>query len=320
MKRLASPDAIAAAIERALPGVPVRRDEPMARHTTFGIGGPADFYITAMNEAQLEKVLRFSRENRIELFLIGGGSNLLVGDRGIRGLVLQLGGELAAIAVSEDGARIEAGAGASFPRLTKTAISLGWLSAVGWMGTPGQVGGALVMNAGSRSGEIGDVVESIAGVGESGPVMIARSEIGFSYRNSRFPPGLVLTRAFLQCDDRQTERAQELDQLAKTMLKRRHQSQPKHRSAGSIFKNPPGDYAGRLIEAAGLKGRRCGGAQISDVHANFIVNLGGATASDVIALAELAQQTVADRVGVMLEWEVRKVGEFDPPSKLGVTS
>lgn len=290
--------------------VPVERDAPMAKRTTFGIGGPADVLVKPRDEAELLRVLGAVERAQLPLFVLGGGSNLLVSDRGIRGAVLALAGELATVDVKEGGAVIEVGAGASFPRLTRTALDLGWAPAVGWMGTPGQVGGALKMNAGTRDGEIGDVVVEVRAATSATVCTLTREQAGFSYRNSRFPVGAVLTRAILRCDDRKIDEAGELDRVAKELLAKRHRTQPKLRSAGSIFKNPPGDYAGRLVEAAGLKGARHGNAQISDVHANFVVNLGGATADDVVSLAERARAEVSARFGVDLEWEVKRVGDF----------
>jgi UDP-N-acetylmuramate dehydrogenase len=180
------------------------------------------------------------------------------------------------------------------------------------MGTPGQVGGALKMNAGTRDGEIGDVVVSVEAATADGPITLSREDCGFSYRKSKFSDFLVLTSVLLQCDSREIEQDKqlELDAMAKELLKRRKGSQPKLRSAGSIFKNPPGDFAGRLIEAVGLKGLVQGNAQISEVHANFVVNRGQATAADVLFLAERAKRLVRERFDIALEWEVRRVGDF----------
>lgn len=291
-------------------GVPVERDAPMNKRTTFGIGGPADVLVSPRDRDELVTTLAAAERHALPAFVLGGGSNLLVGDAGIRGVVIVLAGELTKIDVAEGGGVIAVGAGATFPRLTRTAINLGWKSAIGWMGTPGQVGGALKMNAGTRDGEIGDVVVRVEGATAKGPITFSREECGFSYRKSQFPDQVVLTTALLQCDHHRTDRIVELDRMAKELLHKRHRTQPKLRSAGSIFKNPPGDYAGRLIEAAGLKGLVEGRAQISEVHANFVVNLGGATARDVVTLAERAQREVEGRFGVHLEWEVRRVGEF----------
>ncbi len=282
----------------------------LAKRTTFGIGGPADVLVTVVDEAELLTVLQLARDHAQPVFLLGGGSNLLVGDKGVRGVTLLQGGNLKSLTVGEDGATIDVGAGCTYPTLTRKALDLGWQSAVGWIGTPGSVGGALKMNAGTRHGELGDVVVEVRGVSADGPVVFDKAACGFSYRNSAFPPRVVLTRAFLRCDDRKSDEAGELDRIAKELLAKRHASQPKQRSAGSIFKNPTGDFAGRLIEAAGLKGFQSGQARISEVHANFVVNLGGASAADVVACAEHAAKVVRERFGVELEWEVRRVGEF----------
>ncbi len=293
-----------------LADVPVELSAPMSKRTTFGIGGPADALVSPRDRDELIRALAAAKRRALPTFVLGGGSNLLVGDGGIRGVVIVLAGELTRIEVREGGAVIAVGAGATFPRLTRSALNLGWRPAIGWMGTPGQVGGALKMNAGTRDGEIGDVVVSVEGATADGPITFARAACGFSYRKSQFPDQVVLTGALLQCDHHRTDRIVELDRMAKELLQKRHRSQPKLRSAGSLFKNPAGDFAGRLIEAAGLKGLREGSAQISEVHANFVVNLGGASARDVMALAERARREVKERFGTDLEWEVRRVGEF----------
>jgi UDP-N-acetylmuramate dehydrogenase len=321
--------------ELAAAGVDVDVDVVLAKRTTFGIGGPADLFAIASDEAQVSAVLRAIAAARVPLFVLGGGSNLLVGDGGIRGVVLSLAGELAKLVISENGKSIEVGAGCTFPRLTKTCLELGWPGAVGWMGTPGQVGGALLMNAGSKWGELGSDVATVIAASAIGTERFDRDQCRFGYRTSVFQERavrrfdssvtsadpevstLVLTRAILQCDKAATEKAKELDAQAHELLARRHRTQPKLRSAGSLFKNPLGDFAGRLIEASGLKGFTVGQAQVSPVHANFVVNLGGATAADVVAVADHVVATVARDHGVTLEWEVRRVGEHAPLSSRG---
>lgn len=326
-------DARLDAVERALEGIERERDAPLARRTTMGVGGPADLLVVCREEADVVRTLAASREASLPVFVLGGGSNLLVGDLGIRGVVITLSGGLASLSVADGGAVIDVGAGVTYPRLTRTALDLGWPPAVGWMGTPGQVGGALIMNAGTRHGEIGDVVVEVRGATADGPARFTREECAFAYRSSRFQQGrqahdghpstgtapLVLTGARLRCDDRKTDESEALDVMAKDLLHRRHASQPKLRSAGSIFKNPPGDFAGRLIEAAGLKGFTIGRAQVSPVHANFVVNLGGARAAEVLAVAEHARAEVRKKFAVDLEWEVRKVGNFGDTGNIGVT-
>jgi UDP-N-acetylmuramate dehydrogenase len=290
--------------------IAVEAGAPLAPRTTFAIGGPADVLVTAKSAEEIAVTLQWSRDHGLPIFLLGGGSNLLIADKGVRGCVLTLSGALKDLKVEDAGSRIVVGAACSFPKLTRVALDQGWTSAVGWIGTPGQVGGALKMNAGSRDGEIGDVVIEVSGTTADHHSVFRRQDCGFRYRGSDFPSNIVLTSAILQCDKHRNEDTKALDLRARELLSRRHRTQPKLRSAGSIFKNPPGDFAGRLIEAAGLKGHIAGRAQISEVHANFVVNLGGATAADVLALATLAQEKVAALFGVTLEWEVRRVGDF----------
>lgn len=318
----------------ALNGLELEPDAPLSRRTTFGIGGPADLLVIVNTEAELVRTLSVVEQQRLPLFVLGGGSNLLVGDGGIRGVVVTLKGDLAQLTVEDGGRRVVVGCGCTFPRLTRTCIDLGWPGAVGWMGTPGQVGGAVLMNAGSNRGELGTDVVEVHAVSAHGTRVYAKDACAFGYRTSIFqragiggalqdqpadssvtstdqePTYLVLTRVILECEKFATEKAQELDAEAKELLARRHRTQPKLRSAGSLFKNPPGDFAGRLIEAAGLKGVTMGRAQVSPVHANFVVNLGGATAADVVGLANHIIATVHERFGVQLVWEVRRVGEF----------
>jgi UDP-N-acetylmuramate dehydrogenase len=303
-------DAIAAALADA--GVEHVRDAPLSKRTTFAIGGPADLLVIAKVEGDVVRALALAAEHAVPVFVLGGGSNLLVGDGGIRGVVLTLSGELASLQVKDGGRTIDVGAGVTYPRLTRTALDLGWPPAVGWMGTPGQVGGALIMNAGTRHGEIGDTVVEVRAASADGPLRFKKDACGFGYRKSAFPSRVVLTGTLLQCDSRETDetKSEALDAMAKDLLHRRHASQPKLRSAGSIFKNPPGDFAGRLIEAAGLKGFTVGKAKVSEVHANFVVNMGGASAADVVAVATHAQNAVREKFAVALEWEVRRVGEF----------
>ncbi len=319
-------------------GLELEADVPLAKRTTFGIGGPADVLATAHDDEAVHALLRAVARHRVPLFVLGGGSNLLVADRGVRGVVLTLAGALAELRIEDDGKRIVVGCGCTFPRLTKTALDLGWPGAIGWMGTPGQVGGAVIMNAGSAQGELGADVVEVTAISADGTDTFDRDRCRFSYRSSVFQAGAanttaaidraidsfdtlitsvdhevkryVLTRTILQCDKAQTSEAMELTARAHELLARRHRTQPKLRSAGSLFKNPVGDYAGRLIEAAGLKGFTMGRAQVSTVHANFVVNLGGATAADVIAVASYVLATVEAKFGVALEWEVRRVGDF----------
>jgi UDP-N-acetylmuramate dehydrogenase len=171
------------------------------------------------------------------------------------------------------------------------------------------VGGALKMNAGGRMGEIGDVVHTVRAVSPEGFHRFSHEECGFRYRNSAFPSDAILTFAELHCPKADRNLAPSLTEKARELVVRRKKTQPKQRSAGSMFKNPPGDFAGRLIEACGLKGTRIGDAQISEVHANFFVNLGHASAQDLHQLSQLARETVFKQFAIVLEYEVKVVGE-----------
>lgn len=319
----------------ATDAITFRPQFPLSKRTTFGIGGPADMLLTVSKKSALPTVLCCIEKLRLPYFFLGGGSNLLVGDGGMRGVVLFLDEEFSQIHVEEEGEVISVGAATSFAMLTRTAIEQGWPSAVGWAGTPGQVGGALVMNAGSRWGEIGDTVEFVEGVWaktEIDPqtqtqthtagdvVLLPKDQCGFAYRRSHLATlggqGFLLTGARLQCRGRKIDEAPALAEKVRELEARRKATQPKGRCAGSIFKNPPAasdgspQFAGQLIERAGLKGLRVGGAEVSTLHANFIVNVGNATAKDVVDVATQVQQKVFERFGVMLEWEVKRVGEF----------
>ncbi|MBI5494234.1 MAG: UDP-N-acetylmuramate dehydrogenase [Deltaproteobacteria bacterium] len=289
---------------------PCRADVPLAPLTTFRIGGAADLVVEPRSEADAVEAVAVAAELAVPVTLLGGGSNVLVADRGVRGIVLRLAGRLSQVLVTDDGRRVDVGAGAPFPRLTKVCMALGWERSDGWVGTPGTVGGALVMNAGSREGEIGEVVESVRLIVDGHATTFIRAQCGFEYRKSAFPRGALILSAVLRCDSADPARAAYVEERGHQALLRRKRSQPREHSAGSIFKNPPGGSAGKLIEETGLKGARQGGAVISPVHANFIVNTGGATAADVVALAELARTRVRERTSVELEWEVRRIGEF----------
>lgn len=290
-------------------GIDFKLHEPLAPYTTFRIGGPADILVFPRNESELKAVLAAAHLVGLPTFILGGGSNLLISDLGIRGVVIQLVGEMETIKVSEDAKEIFVGAAVSFPKLTKVALDLGWEGALGWHGTPGLVGGALKMNAGGPLGEIGAVVEAVHGVSLAGSHVVCHADAGFRYRNSSFPADTILTFAKLRYEAGDRTKAAALVEKSRELVTRRKRTQPKQRSAGSMFKNPPGDFAGRLIEAAGLKGTRIGDAQISEVHANFLINLGRATASDVYQLSQLAHETVFKQTGIVLEYEVKLVGE-----------
>ena len=280
---------------------------PMAALTTLRVGGPAEAVVFAGSEADVRLVVRLCRENGAELTIFGRGSNLLVRDGGLRGVALCLGREFAQM--RRAGAEILAQAGAALPALSRAARDAGLSGLEFAEGIPGSVGGAVAMNAGAYGGEIAQVLRSARVLFPDGEVLeVENAGLDFSYRSSALQrEGLVClgARFSLQAGD-----AAEISARMADFAGRRREKQPLQLpSAGSFFKRPPGDYAGRLIEEAGLKGAREGGAQVSPQHAGFFVNAGGATAGDFLALMERVQRAVYERSGVRLEPEVRILGQ-----------
>lgn len=283
-------------------------NEPLKPLTTIRIGGPADLLVAPADEDDLLAALAWAREHRLPWHILGAGSNLLVPDEGLRGLVLRTRPALDTLRF--DGRRVLVGTGASVARLVGQAARLGLKGLEGLAGVPGSVGGALAMNAGTRAGDIGSRVEWVRVVDEQGRVReLSREELAFGYRTSRLQQErwLALSACLvLEPGDSQTIRAR-VDEA----LRYRNETQPlQWPNAGSIFKNPPGDAAGRLIDAAGCKGWRRGDAQVSDLHANWIINLGDARADDVVALMVAVVQAVWSRFGLVLEPEIRLLGHL----------
>lgn len=286
----------------------VLRGESMARHTTYRIGGPAQLYVTCDTIADLSEALRLCDEEGVERITIGKGSNLLVSDSGYEGVVVTLGREFKAHRVQGD--EIETGAACILAYVVRDAYSRGLGGVEFAVGVPGTVGGAISMNAGTADAWIGSVVGSVTVyVPGEGLTRLRSDEIVWAYRSAGLPPGSVVVEAVvrLASADRDAIRA-----AMDASLERRKRTQPLGTpSAGSVFRNPPGESAGRLIESAGLKGTRRGGARISEVHANFIVNEGGARAADVLGLVRKAQMTVRDTYGIELTPEIKFLGTFE---------
>lgn len=276
----------------------IRAEEPLAPLTTWRIGGPAEILATPQDAEDAAAAIRWARRRDLPWHVLGNGSNLLIGDDGVRGLVLRVRNVLSRFHV--DGATLTAGAGASFPRLANVAAEHGLAGLEFAAGIPGTVGGAVVMNAGWHEHEIGNVVTSVDFMEADGFVATYRRDAcGFGYRTSAFRDrrGIVLSAVLAL--------AREAPEVVKERLARfaasRKLNQPTDLpSCGSVFLKPEGDFAGRLIEAAGLKGRRVGGIQVSPKHANFFVNLGGGTARDVLALVAIVEAEVSRRFGVRL--------------------
>jgi UDP-N-acetylmuramate dehydrogenase len=280
---------------------------PLADLTSFRIGGPADLFVTVQTEAELMAAMAAAYRISMPAFCLGAGTNLLISDRGMRGLVVKLGDGFTTISI--DGLEVIAGGAAQFGMLVEIVVEHALAGLEFGEGIPGTVGGGLVMNAGAFGGEMAKVVTIVHGVTVEGDARaLTKDEVNFAYRRTDLPPRFVITRVDFELapGDRETLRARVAELKAKRAAR-----QPRDvPNAGSIFKNPPGNFAGRLLENAGLKGARLGGAAFSDQHANFIVNLGGARADEVRELMELARNKVKEIAGVWLEPEVKLVGDW----------
>lgn len=293
----------------AYPGV--RREEPLARHSQFGVGGPAQWFAQPRDADSLAELLRRSDESGIPVTMIGAGSNTLILDTGIRGLVLRFVDRRQRVV---DSTTIELAAGCMMPRVALDCARQGLAGLEFGIGVPGTCGASVYGNAGAFGIEIADVLIDCTLMSSAGKrTVIDRDDLGFAYRHSRLKDDLtgsivVSARFRVHRDDAAAVRAR-----TDAIQAERKASQPYGvRSLGSVFKNPPGDAAGRLIEAAGLKGREQGGAVISPKHANFICNVAHATSADVLALVELAHNEVARRFDVDLQREIIVVGEPAP--------
>jgi UDP-N-acetylmuramate dehydrogenase len=297
---------------KSIAGLKVKLDEPLARYTSMKIGGPADYFIEAETDAALASLLVLLRRHEMRFYLLGNGSNILISDRGVRGAVIHLAGDFKQIEWHEASHAIVAKVGAVYAvtQLVRAAARKGYSGLEFAEGIPGTVGGALYMNAGAYGSEFEKVVDAVEAMSaEGGSILYRRGEMTFSYRDSHLPTGTVITRAHLRLLKGETV---EVDSKVRELVGRRKSSQPSgFPNSGSMFRNPPGDYAGRLIDAAGLKGKRIGQAQIAERHANFIVNLGGAKAEDVRQLMRLAQAEVLRQFGVELNPEVKMLGEWN---------
>ncbi|HEX5814774.1 MAG TPA: UDP-N-acetylmuramate dehydrogenase [Methylomirabilota bacterium] len=283
----------------------VRFKEPLSFHTSLRIGGPADIFVVPQDVDDIRHALMYAEREQLPVAVVGGGNNLLVRDRGIRGVVLKLEGCLGR--AEFHGEEAIAGAGVSLSALIReaAALNLGGLECL--VGIPATIGGALAMNAGTPDGWIGDFVGAVYFLHADGSIGEFKPSGGLDYRAFHAPPGSVLVGCRLQFQRRPLP---EIQKDIKARLKQKKSTQPLAlASAGYVWKNPPGDLATRLIEKSGLKGKRLNGAEISSKHSNFIVNRGGATAADIIALMELTRDRVHAQFGVVLETEIRILGE-----------
>lgn len=282
-------------------------NEPLARYTTWRIGGPADVFVAPSSTEELRGALQAASELQIPWTVIGKGSNVLVQDGGVRGLVLHMGGKFADIYV--EGTKVVAESGRSFVSAANISLRHNLRGLEFATGIPGSVGGAVMMNAGAHGGEVQEVLEWSEVMDSNGEIhRFTNADLRFDYRYSILKDNpMVVVKA---CFDLQRGDGETLLQEVKRWSLRRASTQPLSQpNCGSVFRNPPGDHSARLIETAGLKGLRHGGAQISEKHANFIVNLGHATARDVLWLMNHVQETVANQFNIHLETEVRVIGE-----------
>jgi UDP-N-acetylmuramate dehydrogenase len=283
-------------------------DQPMERFTTFRVGGKVEAICFVEDSDSLETLLAYAGETGTPYLVVGKGSNLLVKDGGLRGLAIILRGKLATFErTGQKRDCVSAGAGLHLSGLLNACCREGLGGLEFLAGIPGTLGGAVTMNAGAWGKETGDVVIEVEMILRSGKrITEQRSNLEFSYRRLSMPPGGVIVKAGFQCV---LENPDVVAQRVRRYQEMRKKTQPvEYPSGGSVFRNPGRDYAGRLIEQVGLKGSRIGGAMISTKHANFIVNTGGATAGDVLALMELARMKVKEETGVDLEPEIRVVG------------
>lgn len=282
-------------------------DEPLHRYTSYRLGGPADVLVHPESVDDVVAVQQLAARYDVPVTVLGAGSNVLIADAGLRGVVLRIGRTLSNVAF--DGETLIADCGAPFPRLGKLSVERGLTGLEFAGGIPGTLGGALFMNAGAHHQTTESVVQEVTVVDGNGNVRtLSGAEMQFSYRSSRLQrePGLIAVQAKLRLKAADEKQVQE---RLRAFMERRRRTQPVGtKNAGSVFKNPPGDFAGRLIEAAGCKGLSVGDAVVSPLHANFIINRGAATADDVRRLMERVREQVLDRFGIELEPEVRMLG------------
>ncbi|MFZ7104954.1 MAG: UDP-N-acetylmuramate dehydrogenase [Peptococcaceae bacterium] len=297
-------DELAAGLKKEVRGR-VKISESLSRHTTWRIGGPADLFFIPADRSDLSAGLQFGAKYQLPVTIIGGGSNLLVRDEGIRGMVIRM-TDLRNIQFTDE--FLKAGGGVRLPYLAREIVRRGLTGLEFAAGIPGTVGGAVIMNAGAHGGSMHDVVENVVAMDYQGNILdLSKKDLEFSYRNSRLKgSNLIVIEVHLKL---KSGDAAESQTIIKRNLEFRNLKQPwEYPNGGSVFKNPPGDSAGRMIDSVGAKGWQVGNAQVSEKHANFIINLGGATCSEVLALMEKINHAVYGKFGVLLEPEILVLG------------
>ncbi len=294
-------------LQNVMGGSGIFMEEPMKKHTTFRVGGPADVLVQP-DETALAAILALCRRYHVSYSFIGNGSNLLVGDKGIRGVVIEMTDPMGNIEV--DGTKITAQAGAMLSKIANTAASNGLGGMEFAAGIPGSVGGAVVMNAGAYGGEMKDIIEKVYVLDENGAQLeLDRDALNLGYRHSCIPEKkYIVTKVVLELVPRNEA---EIRSEMKELNEKRAEKQPlQYPSAGSTFKRPEGYFAGKLIMDAGLRGYQVGGAQVSEKHCGFVINKGDATAADICQLMRDVSDKVQAQFGVVLEPEVKMIGEF----------
>jgi len=293
--------------------LPVKVNEPLARHTTFGVGGPADAYVAPRTEEHLRLAFALAGKHQVPVFIFGSGSNVLVGDGGVRGLTIEnRTDQIEGPVQNGAGLKVRVASGVSFAALARRLSAAGYGGLEWACGIPGSLGGAVVTNAGAYGQSLRDVLKAARlSDGRGNVTELTPGQLHLSYRQSAFTRGAVRDSIVLSVDLRVAEGdAKALKERVKELDAQRKAAQPAGRNCGSVFKNPPEHPAWWYVDEAGLRGRRIGNAQFSELHSNFILNLGGATARDITSLINLAQDRIRERFGVELETEVVRVGEF----------
>lgn len=294
-------------VSEALPELVIYRDESMKKHTTFRVGGPADFYVCP-KRAELAGLLRIAKAHQIPVTVIGNGSNLLVGDKGVRGLVIEIGQNMNETAV--EGECLRTGAGTLLSKAAAVAASAGLGGMEFAAGIPGSIGGAVTMNAGAYGEEMKDILREVTVLTPEGEEkVLSTEELDLSYRHSCIPENQYLVlEAVLSLAPAPEEQIRE--KMAELRKKRVEKQPLEYPSAGSTFKRPEGYFAGKLIMDAGLRGYEVGDAQVSEKHCGFVINKGNATAAEIVQVMKDVQSRVKEQFGVTLEPEVKRVGEF----------
>lgn len=286
----------------------IKVEEPMKDHTTFKVGGPADYFISPKNSGQIQAVMQLCKQEAMPFYLLGNGSNLLVGDKGFRGVIIHIGKDFSDIRI--EGTTITVQAGALLSKTAHEAYQSGLRGMEFAAGIPGSIGGAVVMNAGAYGGEMKDIITSIQVIDGSGTILtLEKEKLDMGYRSSVVSKkGYIVLEMCIELEhgDKESIKSR-MDELRE----KRTTKQPlEYPSAGSTFKRPEGYFAGKLIEDAGLRGFQVGGAKVSDKHCGFVINAGDATAADIVSLMEQVKEKVYDKFQVVLEPEVKRLGEF----------